>query len=265
MDGLPSALRLTQTRSGLMLYPAGDIYIGPSLEAYGEYSPDEARMFQLLLQPGDVVLEVGANIGAHTLSLARAVGPAGLVHAIEPQRSLFQMLCANLALNDLQNVHVRQQGLGAVQEVLRVSTPVTAAAANFGGISLGRQGEEPVQVMTLDDLRLDRLDLIKIDVEGMEEAVLRGGTETIRRLRPTLYVENDRVGSSAALIRFVRDLGYRMWWHLPGLYSPRNFRGTPHNIFPTNYVSVNMLCCRAEDTIVTELKEIEEEDERPLM
>ena len=248
-----------------MLYPAGDIYIGPSLEAYGEYSPEEARMFQLLLQPGDVVLEVGANIGAHTLPLARAVGTAGRVYAIEPQRSLFQMLCANLALNDLQNVHVRQRGLGAVAEVLRVSTPATAALANFGGISLGRQGEEPVEVMTLDQLQLGRLDLIKIDVEGMEEAVLRGGIETIRRLRPKLYVENDRVGGSVALIRLIRDLGYRMWWHLPGLYSPCNFRGTPHNIFPINYVSINMLCCRAEDTIVTELKEVEDETERPFM
>jgi FkbM family methyltransferase len=222
-------------------------------------------MFALLLQPGDVVLEVGANIGAHTLPLARAVGAAGRVYAIEPQRRLFQMLCANLALNDLRNVHVRQQGLGAAPEVLRVSTPAASAPANYGGVSLARQGEESVEVVTLDHLRFDRLDLIKIDVEGMEEAVLRGGVETIRRLRPKLYVENDRPDASAALIRFIRELGYRMWWHLPGLYSPQNFRGAPANIFKGNFVSINMLCCRAEDVILTELKEIEDETERPAL
>ena len=119
-------------------------------------------------------------------------------------------------------------------------------------------------VVRLDDLRLDRLDLIKIDVDGMEQAVLRGGMETIRPLRPKLYVENDRVEASAALIRLIRDLGYRLWWHLPGLYSPNNFRGVPQNIFGTNYISINMLCCRAEDTILTELKEVVDEAERPV-
>jgi FkbM family methyltransferase len=263
MQGLPGTVRLTQTRHGLMLYPAEDIFIGPSLEAYGEYSPEEGRMFELLLRPGDVVLEVGANIGAHTLLLAQAVGPAGRVHAIEPQRRLFQMLCGNLALNDVRNVHARQLGLGAAPEMLWVSTPATGTAANFGGVCLLPQGEEAVDVVTLDDLRLERLDLIKVDVEGMEEAVLRGGLDTIRRLRPKLYVENDRADKSAPLISLIRDLGYRIWWHLPGLYSPENYRGASHNIFEATYVSVNMLCCRAEDTIITNLCEVMEETERP--
>jgi FkbM family methyltransferase len=263
MDGLPAAIRLTETRDGLMLYPAADMFIGPCLAAYGEYSPEEARLLQSLVRPGDVVLEVGANIGVHTLGLARAVGPAGRIYAIEPQRRLFQMLCANLALNDIDNVHARQQGLGATPEVLWVSTPTTAAPANFGGISLQRQGEEPVDVVTIDQLGLDRLDLIKIDVEGMEEAVLRGGVETIRRLAPRLYVENDRPETSASLIRLIRDLGYRMWWHLPGLYSPHNLRGVTRNIFPIHYVSINMLCCRTEDSSVAGLREVVEETERP--
>jgi len=248
-----------------MLYPADDIFIGPCLEAYGEYSPEEARIFAQLLQPGDVALEVGANIGAHTLALAQAVGPTGRVYAIEPQRRLFQMLCANLALNDVGQVHARQQGLGETPAVLWVSTPAPGAPANFGGVSLQPQGEEAVEVVTLDQLRLDRLDLIKLDVEGMEEAVLRGGIETIRRLRPKLYVENDRADGSATLIRLIRDLGYRLWWHLPGLYSPQNFRGFAQNIFQSNYVSVNMLCCRAEDTILTDLREIVEDTERPAL
>ena len=166
------------------------MFIGPCLEAYGEYSPEETRLFEILLTPGNVVVEVGANIGSLTVPLARIVGPAGRVHAIEPQRPMFQMLCANLALNDLHNVHARQQGLGAAAGVLWVSTPQTGAIANFGGIPLQPSGQEKVDIVTLDSLGLDRIDLIKIDVEGMEEQVLRGGVETIRRLRPKLYVEN---------------------------------------------------------------------------
>ena len=57
--------------------------------------------------------------------------------------------------------------------------------------------------------------------------------------------------------------GYRIWWHLPGLYSPQNHRGVRQNIFPTHYVSINMICVRDDHVIVTELQEVGEDTERP--
>jgi FkbM family methyltransferase len=245
-----------------MLYPAGDIFIGPCLEAYGEYCPEEANAFRQLVKPGHIVAEIGANIGSHTVFLSRLVGSEGQVHAFEPQRMVFQMLCANLALNGISNVRTRQLGLGAQPGSLRASSPEPAAVANFGGVSLGSQGREAVEIVTLDSLNLRRLDFVKIDVEGMEEAVIRGGLETIRRLRPKLYVENDRADASESLIRLIRGLGYRLWWHAPALYQPNNFRNYARNIFPKHIVSVNMLCIRDDEVVTTNYEEILEDTAR---
>jgi FkbM family methyltransferase len=269
---LPASVRLTHTRHGLMLYPAGDTFIGPCLEAYGEYCPEEARVFQQLVRPGDVVAEVGANIGAHTVLLSRLAGPGGLVYAFEPQPLVFQMLCANLALNDVSNVDARRLGLGARMQALRVSPPASGAVANFGGVSLGADGPVSVDVVALDSLALPRLDFVKIDVEGMEEGVILGGIETIRRLRPKLYVENDSAAAmdgagtqrpemSRSLIRLIRGLGYRLWWHAPPLFQPANFRGNTHNIFPKYVVSLNMLCIRDDEKVSTNFREILDDSE----
>src|SRR5437870_1047961 len=91
-------LQLRRCRHGLMLYNLNDTYIGAMLEKYGEFSEGETDVFHQLVRPGMTVVEVGANVGAHTLSIARLVGPQGRVLAFEPQRSIFQMLCANLAM-----------------------------------------------------------------------------------------------------------------------------------------------------------------------
>lgn len=105
MSSFPQFNRLKQCRHGMMLYNLNDIYIGRSLDLYGEFSEGEIRVFQQLVKPGQTILEVGANIGAHTVWLAQAVGPTGVVMAFEPQRIVHQTLCANLALNNIFNVH----------------------------------------------------------------------------------------------------------------------------------------------------------------
>jgi FkbM family methyltransferase len=260
-------VQITHTRHGLMLYPTNDAFIGRCLQAYGEYCPEEANAFRQLLKPGDVVVEAGANIGAHTVGLSQLVGPTGQVFAFEPQRRIFQILCANLALTGVTNVHARPQGLGQGSSTMWVSSPDLGAAANFGGVSLGSSGREPVEIVTLDSLALQRLDLIKIDVEGMEERVLQGGIETIKRLRPKLYLENDAgddgIEKSASLIRMIRHLGYRLWWHLPALYSPVNFRDFAQNIFPRNVVSINMLCIREDEPVNTNFIEVSGDMDRP--
>jgi hypothetical protein len=94
---------------------------------------------------------------------------------------------------------------------------------------------------TLDNVVLERCRLIKIDVEGMELDVLQGGAKTIAKLRPFLYVENDRKDRSDALIRYIDSLGYEMFWHRPPLFNPDNYFKNPVNVFG-NIVSLNMLC-----------------------
>src|SRR5437868_835956 len=94
-------IRLKRCREGAMLYNTNDTYIGRALDTYGEISRGEVELFQHVVQPSTTAVEVGANIGVHTIVLARLVGPQGRVVAFEPQRIVFQMLCANVALNAL--------------------------------------------------------------------------------------------------------------------------------------------------------------------
>jgi FkbM family methyltransferase len=242
---------LKQTRHGPMLYNRHDAYIGRSLDEYGEFSPGEVDVFRQVLKPGDVVIEAGANIGAHTVPLAQFVGRSGAVHAFEPQRAIFQMLCANLALSALPNVFARQAAVGAQAGSIVVPQFDYDRPNNFGGLALGGlsqgaapPGGETVPVLTIDSLELSSLALIKIDVEGMEADVLEGARATIARHKPILYVENDREEKSAALIALIASLGYRLYWHAPPMFAERNLYQNPVNTFG-NTVSRNMLCLHA--------------------
>lgn len=236
-----SSLRAKRCRHGVMLYLATDQYVGGSLDLYGEFSEAETALFAQIVKPGMTVLDLGANMGAHTIYFAQTVGAAGRVIAFEPQRIIHQILCANVMLNALPNVFAHQACVGREAGTVRVPPLNYGAANNFGGLALGvfTAGEAVPQV-TLDSLALDQCHFIKIDVEGMEGEALEGGRATIARHRPLLYVENDRQEKSAALIALLFELGYRLYWHLPPLFNPTNFFGAQKNIFG-NIVSVNMI------------------------
>lgn len=247
---------LLPTRLGWMVVNKHDKYIGRSFQVYGEFSEIEAELLCGAVREGGAVVEVGANVGAHTIALASAVGPAGTVIAFEPQRLVFQMLCANLALNSIPNVYPYHAAVGRSPGTITVPELSPDMPNNFGGVSMDVTGAgQAVPLVTIDDLGLSACDLIKVDVEGMEEEVLAGASGTITKFRPVLYVENDRLEKSASLIRFVRDLGYRMWWHLPPLYNPSNFLGNKENIFP-GVVSCNMLCVPKETNHNPPLQEV---------
>jgi FkbM family methyltransferase len=225
-----------------MLYNPQDIYIGRSLDLYGEFSEGEIEVFQQIVRPDDVVVEVGANIGAHTIWLAKATSAGGAVMAFEPQRLAFQTLCANLALNSIMNTLAFQEAVG--REAGSIVVPIfdPNIPGNFGGVGLGayETGDE-VPVVRLDEYDLPRCRLLKVDVEGMELDVLQGAREMIERCSPVLYVENDRPEKSAELVRYIAALGYELYWHKPPLFNPDNFAGNRENVFG-NIQSINMLC-----------------------
>ena len=235
-----------------MLYNPNDKFVGRSLDLYGEFSEGEAALFGQCVKPGHVVLDIGANVGAHTLFFAAAVGPRGRVVAFEPQRLVFQTLCANVALNSITNVICRNEAVGATPGTVRVPVLDPRTMQNFGGLSLDGQREgEAVARVTVDGLELGRCHFMKIDVEGMEVPAIEGAAETIRRLRPILYVENDRREHSDALVRLIASLDYRLYWHLPRLFNPDNFAANPDNVF-ADFISRNMLCLPAESTVKVE-------------
>lgn len=257
---LPDHLSLGECRHGLMLYLKNDVYIGRSLELYGEYSPGEYELFSQLVRPGMTVLEVGANLGALTVPLCRLAGPDGLVLAFEPQVTLSHILTANLALNGLSNGRVHQVGVGQQPGSMYLPRINYADRNNYGSLSLGGEGQDEVEIRTIDSYRLGRCDLIKIDVEGMEADVLSGAVETINRLKPVIFVENDRRDKSTALIRLLQSLDYRMWWHFTPLFADNNWRGHAENVFK-NEISINLLCFPSHVAVETPFREVKSDAE----
>ena len=236
-------------RSGPMVYNKYDMYVGESLRKYGEFSIAEQEVFEQVVRPGALVVEVGANIGAHTVDLSRLVGRDGEVHAIEPQRIVFQTLCANLAINQCVNVFARQAAVGARNGTIMVPALDPSIRNNFGGLSLHNvNGGESVPLITLDSLDLPACQLLKVDVEGMEVDVVTGGEQLIQMYRPLMYLENDREDRSEALLTLVERLEYNAYWHFAQLFNPANFAGDTDNVFSI-IASINILCVPKETKI----------------
>ncbi len=207
-----------------------DTWVQRSLLAYGEWSELEVDVFRRVLAEGDRVVDAGANVGAFTVPLARLVGRAGRVFAFEAQRRLHRILGANVVLNDLRNVQSPHLALGGPDDPSTVRVPNVnySVPANFGGVSLVDKiyppgTTHPVDLTTLDawlthnwlmqdgehtfeESMCPRL--LKLDVEGMEGAILRGAAATLRRCRPVVYAENNWYVLSAvsSLSHCIRNL-----------------------------------------------------------
>lgn len=192
---------------------------------------DEVLGLDALVGPGSVCLDVGAEFGLYTWSLADLVGPSGAVHAVEPQPDLGRLLVFGRWLAAAHNVTVHRLALGDEPGAGHLSQPsrglMRVRGRTFladGTRGLGSNAEFrrhrsiDVRVDTLDDLvarlGLSRLDLIKADVEGAEERLLAGGTATLGRFRPHLLLELEdrhleRFDTSVdAIVERLKDLGY---------------------------------------------------------
>lgn len=252
---------------GPCLYNRNDVTIGHCLEVHGEYSEEELETLRLVVPVGSIMLDIGANIGALAVPMAMHVGPTGAVVAIEPQRLMYQLLCANAALNSVANLHAMRAAMGdRFGEIeIAVLDPTTRAAP--GALELGRkEGEgiyESVTVMCIDDLdpaTLARVSLIKIDVEGMELAVLAGASKTIAKHRPFLYLENDREQFQSTVIRTLMDLNYKVYWDLPRLVR----LGAPgERSKVSNAFSLNMLAFPKEHKHTIGLEPCYGPDDKP--
>jgi FkbM family methyltransferase len=262
---------LAETRHGLMLVNRNDVYMGQALLLYGECCEIESQLLLALIrQPGHIV-EVGANMGVHTVPMAAELAKQGrTLYAFEPQPVIFQQLCANLALNGLMNVRALPYACGSANGALAFEIPDYRNTGNFGGTSMRESApagsrHEVVQCVRLDVLITDGdVGLIKIDVEGLELDVLKGCEGIFARCHPLLYVENDRVEKSEELIQWLFDHDYRLWWHFPPLFNPANLRGVTENCYG-NIRSWNMLGIHKSLSIPVEgMEEIVSADSHPL-
>lgn len=158
------------------------------------------------LPENSISVDAGANIGLVALPIAQAVhAKNGMVYAFEAQRMMAYALCGSAALNDLENLVVYNSALGSENGTLKASKPDYGVAQDFGLFSLVDQDtklENKVQVITIDSLRLPHLDFLKIDVEGMEIAVLKGCKESINTHQPWCWIEYWKVDTDEIKAQF---------------------------------------------------------------
>jgi FkbM family methyltransferase len=158
------------------------------------YGQQEKAFLGLRPSPGDVVLDVGAHVGSYTLRYSRMVGYEGRVLAFEPEPSNRRILRWNIRLNKAGNVIVHREALGNFHGKgrLKLSTYTGVHSLVRTSAEIHQTGEILVQMIKMDELDMDRVNLIKIDVEGYELEVLKGGEKMIRRFKPNLQIEVHR-------------------------------------------------------------------------
>ena len=176
------------------------------------------------------VIDIGANLGAYAVPLAQTIAAAkGTVYAYEPQRIVFYQLCGNAFLNRLDNLHLFQLAFGSSPRLLELSNIDYSASINVGSFTLNEtaltqgyasppaDGVYTVPLQILDDVAFPRPpSLIKIDVEGLELDVLKGGRALLGRSGyPPLLLEAWTtewfVSERGALLSFLQELGYRVF------------------------------------------------------
>jgi FkbM family methyltransferase len=254
------------TNAGLDLVRQSDGYVFPidrgtligwSIHFFGAYEPEVRAEIRRRLRPGDTAIDVGANAGWHTLLMACRVGPGGRVVAVEPNPSLRERLEHGIAINRLTNVRVDPRALADREGTRTFDAPpaghVWDGAGRLTGDEVGGKPDaarSTVTVTTIDALAaersLDRVALIKIDVEGWEPAVLRGAATVLRMSRPALIFEYDpayleRSGASGdELVDWLRSFGYQLYLLRP--------RGAPLPAATLGRTATNVLAlCAGED------------------
>jgi FkbM family methyltransferase len=230
---------LTATEHGTMILNRFDFH-GASDRTYGVgyqlltnaiYEPFEVGNAVRLLAArrthfgdGVVALDCGANIGVHTLEWARSMSGWGSVIAIEAQERIFYALAGNIALNNCFNARAIFAAVAATDGTMHVPTPDYLTPGSFGSLELKQADNNEfigqaidyspaalteIRTLAIDSLNLARLDLIKIDVEGMELEALDGARQTIGRCLPIVMIERVKTDQKA-LIAALIPYGYRL-------------------------------------------------------
>lgn len=196
---------------------------------YGYYCRDIILLMDRFVKPGMVVIDVGANLGEVSLAAARRVGISGHVYAFEPMDSQFACLIDNININEIKQITPEKKGLsdqGGVASIYSVSGVFKDGTKHVGLGTLYPSSERSIpsgeiELTTLDEYcsvkGVERIDLVKIDVEGAELAVLQGGVGALQRFKPYLIVEIQPGTTHSAgyrpedIVNLLKTLGYSFY------------------------------------------------------
>jgi FkbM family methyltransferase len=250
---------LKDCRWGRFVLLHGDM-ISEYVNLYGEWCEGEVQLFRSILSETSDVIEVGANIGMHSVAIAKFI-PRGKLLCYEPQRIIHQILCANVAINNLTNAHLMNKAVADQSATISLPASKYDEPWNYGAFSIrdgfvrdGYSGNgvspdntirEHVDQTTLDrDLKqqhVNNLDLIKIDAEGAESLVLNGADATIARYNPYIFVEANNRETFDDLLANIKKRGYTCYWFLSKRARSGNYNRTPwtnNDSYDTNMICV---------------------------
>jgi FkbM family methyltransferase len=203
----------------------------------GKFEPQTVRACAKLIQPGDVVLDIGANIGAHTLNLAKAVGKQGTVIAFEPTDYAYKKLVANVSLNpELANRIIHEQIILGRENIKDYKTKIYSSWTlteevdrhpKHLGVLKTTDGASQYRLDSyLEEKNISRIDFIKMDVDGYECEVLSGAELTLKHNKPIIclelspYVLQERGASIEQLIGILIDNNYKLFSESSGKELP---------------------------------------------
>src|SRR5262245_50879315 len=243
----------------ILLYP--DSHISQFIYCE-DYEIPEREFLKLFLKPGDIFVDIGANIGLFTILAGRYVGAEGAVYAFEPCAKTYQRLLANVELNELTNVSCHQTALSdhTGSEDLVVSLDGFDDCNSLARPVFGKQfGSERVGSTTWDEFADEhgltgRVAMMKIDVEGWETYVVDGAARTLgREDAPILQVEfcdqaaQSAGSSSQQLYRALEALGYQMY-----IYDVKT-RKLIHDALRDRYPLLNLIAVKHQNQIIPRL------------
>lgn len=193
------------------------------LNYFGLKDPGQKKLLSNIRE-GMTVLDIGANIGALTLQMAKKVSPSGKIFSFEPSPLNYQYASKNISLNNFSNIKMINQGLGNEKSTAFL---YNVNPKNRGMLRLLQDEEqnnsyekEAVEIDTLDssikNFSIPKPDFIKIDVEGFEYKVLEGAYETLSKYKPALFIELDdqnlreQKSNAKELVQFLKRLEYKI-------------------------------------------------------
>jgi len=233
---------VADSKYGKFTFFRNDDPIGACLHYYGEWAQQEMDLFDLFLTENSNVIDVGANIGTHSVYFSKKCSK-GTVFAIEPQLYISQFLNTNLLVNGCFNVVPMRAACGSDEKEVRILNidPFHGEKVNYGEFKLKDYEDKGLHTncITLDSFLKQGIPfhLIKLDVEGLEVDVLNGATKLIDEYKPMLYIEfNDKDGNDE-LLKKINSMGYVSYWHMYTKHNPNNFRNQSQNIWePDGYI-----------------------------